>query len=81
VDRVRGSEAMTSRMSTERGVVLRLATVRDRSRPVETVPGTEPVPTEAELERGILEAIRLGALDVASALSERLAKRQTSGAA
>ena len=56
-----------------------LETVRDHSRPVETIRGTERTPTEAELERGILDAINLGALDVARTLSERLAKRQASG--
>jgi citrate lyase beta subunit len=56
----------------------RLETVRDHSRPVETVHGAEPAPTEAELERGILDAIKLGALDLARALSERLAKRHPS---
>jgi len=57
----------------------RLTAVRDHSRPVETIRGTERTPTEAELERGILDAINLGALDVARTLSERLAKRQASG--
>jgi hypothetical protein len=57
----------------------RRATVRDHSRPVETIRGTERAPTEAELERGILDAINLGALDVARTLSERLAKREASG--
>jgi citrate lyase beta subunit len=56
----------------------RLETVRDHSRPVETVRGTEPAPTEAELERGILDAIKLGALDLARALSVRLARRLAS---
>jgi hypothetical protein len=56
----------------------RLATVRDHSRPAETVHGTEPGPTEAELERGILDAIKLGALDLARALNERLARRYPS---
>jgi hypothetical protein len=39
----------------------------------------QPAPTEAALERGILDAIKLGALDLARALSERLAKRLASG--
>ena len=57
----------------------RLETVRDHSRPVETIHGAESAPTEAELERGMLDAIKLGALDLARALSERLAKRLASG--
>src|ERR1700722_20022423 len=39
----------------------RLETVHDHSRPVETVRGAEPTPTE----RGILDAIKLGLMDVA----------------
>jgi hypothetical protein len=34
-------------------------------------------PTEAELERGILEAVRLGLADVARTLSRRLERRRS----
>jgi hypothetical protein len=53
----------------------RLLTVRDHSRPVETVHGAESAPTDAELERGIIDAVRLGALEVARTLSARLTQR------
>ncbi len=36
-------------------------------------------PTEAELERGILEAVRLGLADVARTLSRRLERRRGAG--
>jgi hypothetical protein len=36
-------------------------------------------PTEAELERGILEAVRLGLADVARTLSRRLERRRGGG--
>ena len=36
-------------------------------------------PTEAELERGILEAVRLGLGDVARTLSRRLERRRGAG--
>jgi hypothetical protein len=41
----------------------------------ETVRRAEPAPTDAELERGILDAAKLGALDVARALTARLMGR------
>jgi hypothetical protein len=52
-----------------------LETVRDPSRTLVTERGTEP-PTDAEMERGILDAVRLGALDVARVLARQLEERR-----
>jgi hypothetical protein len=53
----------------------RFETVRDQSRPVETEPGAESTPTDAELERAIVDAVRLRLGDVARALAARLEER------
>ncbi len=54
------------------------------SRPLASVPlPSEPQnaePTDAELERGILDAVKLGLGDVARRLSERLEARQRAAA-
>jgi hypothetical protein len=52
------------------------ATVRDESQPAETAGGAESGPTDAELERGILDAVSLGLGDVARTLSHRLQARR-----
>jgi hypothetical protein len=53
----------------------RLETVRDQSRPVETANGAESPPTDAELEKAIVDAVGLGLGDVARALAARLDAR------
>ena len=53
----------------------RLETVRDDSRPVETARGAESTPTDAELERAIVDAVRMGLGDVARTLAARLEAR------
>lgn len=55
----------------------RPTSVRDESRPVDTGGGTEP--SEVELERGILDAMRIGLIDVARTLAARLEVRRGAG--
>ena len=55
----------------------RLNTSRTESTRVDTALGTEP--SEAELERGILDAMRIGLVDVARTLAARLEARRTTG--
>jgi hypothetical protein len=50
----------------------RLETARDQSRPVETAPRAESTPTDAELERAIVDAVTMGAVNVARLLAARL---------
>jgi integrase len=55
----------------------RAETVRDRLGPVATTGGAERgPPSDAELERGIVEAVTLGLADVARALAGRLEERR-----
>ena len=54
----------------------RVETVGDRSQRVVTTGGAESEPTDTELERGILDAVKLGAVDVARTLSARLDDRR-----
>ncbi len=51
----------------------RFATVRNEPKPVETTLRAEP--TDAEIERGILDAVRMGLGDVARTLSRQLEDR------
>jgi hypothetical protein len=50
-------------------------TARDESQPVATARGTQP--TDEELERAIVQAVTLGALDVARTLARRLDGRRS----
>jgi hypothetical protein len=52
-----------------------LATNLDPPKPAEAAPGPVP-PSEAELERAIVQAVTLGAVDVARTLAVQLEKRR-----
>lgn len=52
----------------------RLATVRDEPKPAETARGSEP--TDAEMERAIVDAVTGGAIDVARVLAAQLEERR-----
>jgi hypothetical protein len=69
-------ENKPDRASDVDGEKSRLTTARDESRPVETAHGAISEPSDAELERGILEAVKMGLGDVARSLSARLDARQ-----
>lgn len=53
-----------------------LATVIEVSRPISTATGANAEPTVAELERGILDAVKLGLADVAKTLAGQLEQRK-----
>ena len=53
-----------------------LATTSDQPKPLATAQGTDPEPTDAELERGILDAVMLELGDVARTLAGRLEERR-----
>ncbi len=55
----------------------RLNTSRDEPTRADAEPGTEP--TDVELERGILDAMRIGLVDVARTLATRLEGRRALG--